>query len=122
MSQPQLLIIEDDPAVAQSLEAGLLRDGFIVVLKPNSTEGISCIMKNTQPLVLLDIRLPDGSGFDVCRQMRQMGFHQPVIMLTARHDEMDKVLGLELGADDYVTKPFGLRELVSRRRAKLRRA
>jgi len=67
--------------------------------------------------VLLDIRLPDGSGFDFCRQLRQKGFHLPVIMLTARNEELDKVLGLEMGADDYVTKPFSLRELVSRIRA-----
>ena len=78
--------------------------------------------KNSPHLVLLDIRLPDGSGFDFCHQMRQNGLHQPIIMLTARHDEVDKVLGLEMGADDYVTKPFGLRELVSRIRAQLRRA
>jgi DNA-binding response OmpR family regulator len=70
----------------------------------------------------LDIRLPDGSGFDFCHQMRQEGLHQPVIMLTAQQDELDKILGLEMGADDYMTKPFSLRELVSRIRAQLRRA
>jgi DNA-binding response OmpR family regulator len=73
-------------------------------------------------LIILDIRLPDGSGFDVCRQLRHIGLHQPIIMLTAQHDELDKVLGLEMGADDYMTKPFSLRELVSRVRAQLRRA
>jgi DNA-binding response OmpR family regulator len=116
------VVIEDDPAVGQSLQAGLLREGYTVVLLSSAKDGIAYIEKSTPQLVVLDIRLPDGSGFDVCRQMRQMGFHQPVIMLTARHDEMDKVLGLEMGADDYVTKPFGLRELVSRIRAQLRRA
>ena len=122
MSQSQILIIEDDPAVAQGLQAGLLRDGFGVILRSNASDGIACIQNDAPHLVLLDIRLPDGSGFDVCRKIRQMGFRQPIIMLTARHDEVDKVLGLEMGADDYVTKPFGLRELVSRIRAQLRRA
>ena len=78
--------------------------------------------ENPIHLVLLDVRLPDGSGFDFCRQIRQAGFHQPVIILTAQQDAMDKVLGLEMGADDYVTKPFNFRELISRIRAQLRRA
>jgi DNA-binding response OmpR family regulator len=73
-------------------------------------------------LIILDVRLPDGSGFDFCHQMRQLGLRQPIIILTARREETDKVLGLEMGADDYVTKPFSLRELVSRIRAQLRRA
>jgi DNA-binding response OmpR family regulator len=122
MSQSQILIIEDDPVVARSLQAGLSREGFGVIWKSTGMEGAEYAYKNSPHLVLLDIRLPDGSGFDFCRQLRQMGLRQPVIMLTARYDEMDKVLGLEMGADDYVTKPFGLRELVSRIRAQLRRA
>jgi DNA-binding response OmpR family regulator len=122
MSAAQILVVEDDPAVGQSLQTGLRREGFGVVLAASASAGLAYLEKNTPQLVVLDIRLPDGSGFDVCRQMRHRGLHQPVIMLTARHDEMDKVLGLELGADDYVTKPFGLRELVSRIRAQLRRA
>lgn len=122
MSQFQILIIEDDPTVAQSLQAGLIREDFTVAWKSTGTDGIAYAGKNAPHLVLLDIRLPDGSGFDFCRQMRRMGVHQPIIMLTARDDELDKVLGLEMGADDYVTKPFSLRELVSRIRAQLRRA
>ena len=122
MSQSQILVIEDDPSVSESLQAGLLRENFAVTCKSSGAEGIAYIQKSVPHLVLLDIRLPDGSGFDFCRQMRQMGFHQPIIMLTARSEEVDKVLGLEMGADDYVTKPFGLRELVSRIRAQLRRA
>jgi two-component system response regulator VicR len=122
MIQPQILIIEDDPVVARSLQAGLSREGFDVAWKSTGIAGVEYVQKNSPHLLLLDIRLPDGSGFDFCRQMRQMGLRQPVIMLTARHDEMDKVLGLEMGADDYVTKPFSLRELVSRIRAQLRRA
>jgi DNA-binding response OmpR family regulator len=121
MSQFQILIIEDDPAVAKSLQAGLIREDFTVTWKASGADGVAYLGKNAPHLVLLDIRLPDGSGFDFCRQMRQMGYHQPIIMLTARHDEVDKVLGLEIGADDYVTKPYSLRELVSRIRAQLRR-
>ncbi len=122
MSQPQILIIEDDPVVARSLQAGLSREGFALVWKSTGAEGVDYAHKGSPHLVLLDIRLPDGSGFDFCRQMRQMGLRLPVIILTARYDEMDKVLGLEMGADDYVTKPFSLRELISRIRAQLRRA
>ena len=73
-------------------------------------------------LIILDVRLPDGSGFDFCRTMRRRGLKQPVLMLTARREELDKVLGLEMGADDYLTKPFGLRELLARVRALLRRS
>jgi DNA-binding response OmpR family regulator len=79
-------------------------------------------IKHNPHLILLDIRLPDGSGFDFCRQLRQRGVCQPLIMLTVQRDEVDKILGLEMGADDYVTKPFSLRELTSRIRAQIRRA
>jgi len=117
-----LLLIEDDPAVAQSLQDGLTRDGFSVTWKSNGTDGIAYAQKSGAHLVLLDVRLPDGSGFDFCKQLRQRGLHMPVVMLTAQQDPLDKVLGLEMGADDYVTKPFHLRELLSRIRAQLRRA
>jgi len=96
MSQPQILIIEDEPVVARSLQAGLSREGFAVTWKSRGVEGVEYARNASPHLVLLDIRLPDGSGFDFCRQMRQMGLRQPVIMLTARYDEMDKVLGLEM--------------------------
>ena len=123
MSSPvSILLIEDDPAVAQSLTAGLEREGYSVTWKNTGTDGVDYARTQTPHLVLLDVRLPDGSGFDFCRQMRQMGLRQPILILTAQHDEMDKVLGLEMGADDYITKPFGLRELLSRVRAQLRRA
>ena len=117
-----ILIIEDDPAVGQSLEDALKAEGFLTILKTTGEEGLHCIQNSIVHLLLLDIRLPDGSGFDFCRRIRQMGFHLPILILTAQHGEMDKVLGLELGADDYVTKPFSLRELVSRIRSQLRRA
>jgi DNA-binding response OmpR family regulator len=123
MDQPtRVLLIEDDPTVARNLLDGLERDGYAVTWKDNGAAGVTYARDHDPHLVLLDIRLPDGSGFDFCRQMRQLGLRQPIIMLTARRDEMDKVLGLEMGADDYVTKPFSLRELLSRIRAQLRRA
>jgi DNA-binding response OmpR family regulator len=117
-----ILIIEDDIAVAQSLQAGLERDLYIVTWKELGSEGVNFAREHHPQLILLDVRLPDGSGFDFCHQMRQIGLKQPILILTAQDNEMDKVLGLEMGADDYITKPFGLRELLSRIRAQLRRA
>ncbi|MBZ0287273.1 MAG: response regulator transcription factor [Anaerolineae bacterium] len=117
-----ILIIEDDPAVARGLDAGLVRDGYQVTWKDTGAAGVQFARDCNPHLIVLDVRLPDGSGFDFCRQMRQMGLTQPILMLTVQREEMDKVLGLEMGADDYVTKPYGLRELLSRIRALLRRA
>src|SRR5512134_2364608 len=122
MESYRILVIEDDPAIGQSLLDGFKQHGFHANLCKTGSSGIEFAQKHSPHLILLDIRLPDGSGFDYCRQMRQAGFKQPIIMLTAQHDELDKVLGLEMGADDYMTKPFSLRELVSRVRAQLRRA
>jgi two-component system response regulator VicR len=117
-----ILLVEDDPTLARTLREGLEREGYVVTWKASGAEAISEAREHHPGLILLDIRLPDLSGFDVCRQMRQMGLHQPLIMLTARSAETDKVVGLEMGADDYVTKPFSLRELLARIRAQLRRA
>jgi len=121
-SLTHLLLIEDDPAVAQSLRAGLEREGYAVTWKSSGAEGMAYARERQPHLILLDIRLPDISGLDVCRTLRQQGLRLPILMLTARREEVDKVLGLEMGADDYVTKPFGLRELLARIRAQLRRA
>jgi DNA-binding response OmpR family regulator len=118
----KILIIEDDPAIGQSLLDGLRQHGFQAELCKTGTNGVEYVQRQAPHLVVLDVRLPDGSGFDFCRQLRQKGLRQPIIMLTAQHDELDKVLGLEMGADDYMTKPFSMRELVSRVRAQLRRA
>jgi DNA-binding response OmpR family regulator len=120
--QTSILIIEDDPAVARGLEAGLSRDGYQVIWRDNGSTGVQFARDFNPHLIVLDVRLPDGSGFDFCRQMRHLGLSQPILMLTVQNEEMDKVLGLEMGADDYVTKPYGLRELLSRVRALLRRA
>jgi DNA-binding response OmpR family regulator len=118
----RILVIEDDPAVAQGLQQALRRDGFTVAWKSTAKDGLSYLQNHPADLVLLDVRLPDGSGFDVCRKMRQKKMRMPVIILTVQNEEIDKVVGLEAGADDYMTKPFGIRELTSRVRAQLRRA
>jgi DNA-binding response OmpR family regulator len=117
-----ILLIEDDPGVAHSLVDGLEEANFQVVWKESGQEGIAYARDHHPHLIILDVRLPDQSGFDVCRQLRRLKLRQPILMLTARRDETDKVLGLEMGADDYVTKPYSLRELLSRIRALLRRA
>ena len=122
MEPYRILVIEDDPAIGQSLLDGLKHYGFQAELSSDGTSGMNHANQHPTHLIILDLRLPDGSGFDFCRRMRQAGLSQPIIMLTAQQDETDKVLGLEMGADDYVTKPFSLRELVSRIRAQLRRA
>lgn len=117
-----ILLIEDDPSVARSLQKGLVQDHYEVTWKETGTQGVVFACEHHPHLVILDVRLPDGSGFDFCRQMRQLGLNQPILMLTVQGEETDKVLGLEMGADDYITKPFSLRELRSRIRAHLRRA
>jgi DNA-binding response OmpR family regulator len=120
--QHHILIIEDDTAVAHSLQDGLQQAGYATTWHNRGAAGISFARNQHPHLILLDVRLPDGSGFDFCRQMRQLKLRQPIIMLTVQGEEMDKVLGLEMGADDYLTKPYSLRELLSRIRANLRRA
>lgn len=117
-----ILIIEDDPAIARALQDGLGGENYQVIWKPNGTDGVRYAREHSPQLIILDVRLPDGSGLDFCRQMRENGLRQPIIMLTVQQDEMDKVLGLEMGADDYMTKPYSLRELLSRVRAQLRRS
>ncbi len=122
MPGERILIVEDERAVARSLEYGLAKEGFEVLWAKTANEALDLARTRNPRLILLDIRLPDGSGFDVCRQLRSEGKRQPILILTARDEEIDKVLGLELGADDYVVKPYKLRELIARIRALLRRA
>jgi len=122
MAGERILIVEDERAVARGLEYGLTSEGFDVLLARTGQQALDLARRQDPHLILLDIRLPDISGFDVCRQLRAEKKRQPILMLTARDEEVDRVLGLELGADDYVVKPYSLRELVSRIRALLRRA
>jgi DNA-binding response OmpR family regulator len=118
-SYRKILLIEDDSAVAGSLIDGLEQANFQVEWKDNGRDGITYARDHHPHLIILDVRLPDSSGFDICRKLRQLKLRQPILMLTAHREEADKVLGLEMGADDYVTKPFSLRELLSRIRALL---
>ncbi len=118
----RILVIEDDPAVAASLTEGVGREGYDVHWEASAATGLAYARDHNPHLIILDVRLPDGSGFDVCRELRSLGLHQPILMLTVQSDELDKVLGLEMGADDYLTKPYRLRELVARIRSLLRRA
>ena len=117
-----IVVIEDDPAIADLLDMYLRRDGHTVYLAPRGDRGLGLIAAHDPRLVILDIGLPDTDGLEVCRQLRAAGSTAGIIFLTARDDEIDRVLGLELGADDYVTKPFSPREVVARVKAILRRA
>lgn len=118
----KLLLVEDDASVARSLMAGLEREGYSLTWKETGAAGIDWTVNHHPQLIILDIRLPDLSGYDVCKRMRALGLRQPILMLTAKREEIDKVIGLESGADDYITKPYGLHELLARVRALLRRA
>ncbi|HXF63197.1 MAG TPA: response regulator transcription factor [Caldilineaceae bacterium] len=122
MAAETILIVEDERAVARGLTYGLREQGFVPLWAATGQAALALARQERPSLAVLDIRLPDMTGFDVCRQLRSEGMRLPILMLTARDDEVDKVLGLELGADDYVVKPYSLRELVSRIRALLRRA
>lgn len=117
-----ILVIEDDRSVAGALAEGIGQEGYDVHCEGTAAGGTSYAQEKSPHLIVLDVRLPDGSGFDVCRKLRQLGLRQPILMLTVQSDEVDKVLGLEMGADDYLTKPYRLRELLARIRALLRRA
>lgn len=120
--QQTVLLVEDERAVARGLEYALRAEGYTVHWAQTGKAALAFVQTVAPHLIILDIRLPDRSGFDICRQLRNEGKLQPVLMLTARDEEVDKVLGLELGADDYMVKPYGTRELLSRVRALLRRA
>ncbi len=122
MAGEHILVVEDEPAVARGLTYALKAEGFEPVWVDNGRQALEVARQGEARAVLLDIRLPGMSGFDVCRQMRAEGLRLPIIMLTARDDEVDKIVGLELGADDYVVKPFSVREVITRLRAQLRRA
>jgi DNA-binding response OmpR family regulator len=116
-----ILLVEDESDIASVVRAYLERDGFRVVWAARGTEGLQALEQHDVRLAILDLRLPDTDGFDLCRAIRSTS-SLPVVMLTARDEEVDRITGLELGADDYVTKPFSPRELVARVRAVLRRA
>ena len=117
-----ILVIEDDSAVAHSLMEGIGREGYDVHWEATGGGGVAYARDRGPHLVILDVRLPDGSGFDVCRRIRALGLRMPVIILTVQDAEVDMVVGLEVGADDYLIKPYHLRELIARVQAQMRRA
>lgn len=118
----KILIIEDEEAILMALEDNLKLEGYEVESATDGEKGFSKVKETTFDLIILDIMLPHMDGFEVCKQLRQEAVATPILMLTAKSQEIDKVLGLELGADDYVTKPFSPRELLARIKALLRRS
>ena len=118
---PRILIVDDEPEMLRGLEDNLQFEGYQTVTAGDGRKGLALALSEAPDLILLDLMMPGMSGWDLCRELRGRGLDVPVIMLTARGEEVDRVQGLELGADDYVTKPFSLRELMARIRAVLRR-
>jgi DNA-binding response OmpR family regulator len=118
---PKILVVEDEPEMQKGLRDNLEFEKYDVTIIGDGTEGLEALTAGGFDLVLLDVMLPGMSGFDLCKKARAAGIKTPIIMLTAKGEEVDKVLGLEFGADDYITKPFSLRELLARVKAVLRR-
>jgi len=119
---PKVLIVEDDDSMVAALRDGFEYEGYTVSLARDGAAGLRLAAEAKPDVIILDVMLPKMSGLDVCREVRKEGNTVPIIMLTARGQEIDKVLGLKLGADDYVTKPFGFLELMARVEAVIRRA
>jgi len=118
----KILIVEDEPNMIKGLKDNLEFEGYDADTAIDGTAGLQKILHEKYDLILLDVMLPGISGFDICKSARREGIETPIILLTARGEEIDKVVGLELGADDYITKPFSLRELLARIKAILRRS
>jgi DNA-binding response OmpR family regulator len=116
-----ILVIEDDASISKGLKKNLAFEGYSVFVAPDGERGLELAVDKAPDLIVLDVMMPKMNGFEVLRELRRREIDVPVIMLTAKGEEMDKVRGLDLGADDYVTKPFGLQELLARIQAVLRR-
>ena len=116
----KILVVDDEKSISDIIKFNLLKDGYDVEVAEDGDEALKKVYLIQPDLILLDVMLPKLDGFQVCRKIRE-SFNTPIIMLTAKEEEVDKVLGLELGADDYITKPFGMRELLARVKANLRR-
>lgn len=119
--KPMILVVEDDPSIALGLEEVLRSEGFDVAVAKRGDDALEVVTKRKPRLIVLDVMLPGLSGYDVCKELRARKISTPILMLTAKGQEIDKVVGLGLGADDYVTKPFGVKELIARINALLRR-
>ena len=118
----RILIVEDEKNIVDILSFNLTKEGYETLEAYDGQAGLQLALEQNPDLILLDLMLPKMDGFDVCRNLRKENRSTPVIMLTAREEETDKVLGLELGADDYITKPFSMRELLARVKANIRRS
>jgi DNA-binding response OmpR family regulator len=118
----RILVVEDEPTIATGLQDDLEQEGYAVEVVNDGTVAIQRIREGEFDLILLDLMLPGADGFTVCREARMKNIRTPIVMLTAKGQEVDKIVGLELGADDYVTKPFSPRELLARIKAVMRRA
>ena len=121
MTAARILLVEDEPALARGLSDALRAEGFDVRVAPDGQAGLDAALSGTSDLILLDVMLPRVNGYEICRAVRSHGLDVPILMLTARGQEHDVILGLDLGADDYVVKPFRTGELIARMRAFLRR-
>jgi len=119
---PKILVVDDEQNMRTGLKDNLEFEGYEVETANDGEEGLKKILVNNYDLIILDVMMPKKSGFDVCKEIRKNGITTPIILLTAKGEEIDKVVGLEIGADDYVTKPFSLRELLARVKAILRRS
>lgn len=117
----KILVVEDEPHMSRGLRDNLEFDGYEVTTADNGALGLKTILAQPFDLILLDVMMPEMSGLDVCKKARAAGIETPIIFLTAKGEEIDKVVGLELGSDDYITKPFSVRELLARIKAVLRR-
>lgn len=117
----KILIIEDEPNIRELVSYNLRAGGFLSLEAEDGVTGMEMAEKEKPDLILLDIMLPGKDGYEICKELRSAGNKTPIIMMTAKTDEVDKVLGLEFGADDYISKPFGVRELMARIKAVLRR-
>lgn len=118
----KILIIEDDPAIRTGLMEALVTEGYSVSGAETGTRGFDFASNNNFDLIVLDLILPGKDGIEICKELRNNGVKTPIIMVTSRKEEIDKILGLEIGADDYVTKPFSIRELLARVKALIRRS
>ena len=117
----KIVVVDDEEALVRLITYNLAKEGFTTIAAYEGTQVIQIIQQEQPDLIILDLMLPGKDGFEICRDLRNTNINTPIIMLTARDDEIDRVLGLELGADDYVTKPFSVRELMARVKAVLRR-
>jgi DNA-binding response OmpR family regulator len=118
----KIVIVEDEPSLVFTLQDTLENEGYKVFVAEKGDKAVDIVKKEEPNLMILDLMLPGMSGYDVCRKVRDMNYTFPIIMLTARNQEIDKVTGLNIGADDYITKPFGVKELLARIQARLRRS